>query len=193
MESRAIFEKLAGRFGDAASDYTEGGGTKDPFCKVKADRLVDVAAFLAGDPELGFDFLQCLTAVDWIKQAKLEMVYHVFSYPKRHSFVWKVDLPRDNPICPSVTTVWPTADWLEREQYDLFGVQFSGHPELKRLLMPDDWEGHPMRKDYKEAAEYRGMPTSRYSPLELLLAYDKANPQTEGQRPVARGKGGDEE
>ncbi len=185
MQAKAIYEKLAAQFGDAVSDYTEGGGAKDPFCKVKAARLLEVMKALRDDPELRFDFLQNLTAVDWLKQDILQVVYHLYSYDHRHDFCVKVDAPRKEPVVPSVETIWPTANWLEREQYDLLGVAFSGHPELKRILMPDDWVGHPMRKDYKELAEYRGMATTRYSPLELLVAFDKANPQIEGSRPVA--------
>ncbi len=191
MEAKAIFERLAGKFGEAVFDYTEGNGVKDPFCKVKPDKLVEVGTFLRDDPDLRFDFLQCVTAVDWIKQEKIEVVYHLYSYKHRHSFVVKVELPRNEPVVPSVVSVWSTADWQEREQFDLFGVQFPGHPDLKRLLMPDDWDGHPMRKDFKESDEYRGMPTTRYSPLELLAAYDKAHPQKEGERPG--GGGGDDE
>src|SRR5439155_15186799 len=119
------------------------------------------------------DFLQNLTAVDWAKAGVLQVVYHLFSYAHRHEVVVKVDLPRDRPRVPSVAALWKNADWLEREQYDLLGVVFEGHPDLRRLLMPDDWVGHPMRKDYREAAEYRGMPTTRPSAFDLLLAYDK--------------------
>ncbi len=183
MESKSIYQKLAQRFGDSVSEYTE---AKDPFCKVRPASIRDVSLYCRDDAELRFDFLQCMTAVDWIKQSILQVVYHLYSYDKRHSFVLKVDAPRDNAIVPSVVSVWATADWQEREQFDLLGVQFEGHPDLRRLLMPDDWDGHPMRKDFKEAAEYRGMPTTRYSPLELLAAYDKANPQVEGQRPVGK-------
>jgi|SRR5688572_13499190 len=188
MQAKAIYEKIAALFGDAVSDYTEGGGAKDPFFKVKGDKLVDVMRTLRDDAELHFDYLQNLTAVDWLKQDIMQVVYHLYSYDKRHEIVVKVDVPRKDPVVPSVVELWPTANWLEREQYDLLGVAFSGHPELKRLLMPDDWVGHPMRKDYKEAAEYRGMSTTRYSPLELLVAFDKANPQVEGGRPVAAPK-----
>ncbi|MFH0899362.1 MAG: NADH-quinone oxidoreductase subunit C [Pseudomonadota bacterium] len=177
MEPKIVFEKLQGRFGDVAFGYTEGGGVKDPFCKVKTEKLVEAALFLRDDPELRFDFLQCATAVDLLKQGLFEVVYHLYSYQHHHSFVVKVDCPRQNPVVPSVVSVWPTADWLEREQFDLLGVQFSGHPSLRRLLLPDDWEGHPMRKDYQLPPGYRGMPTTRPSTLDLLVAFDKANPQ----------------
>ena len=188
MQPKEVFAKLQSKFADGVADYAEGGdaktgATRDGACKVKADKLVAVMTTLRDDPELRFDFLQCISAVDWLKQNVMQVVYHLYSYEKGHTFVVKVDLPRENPIVASLVPLWATADWLEREQFDLYGVQFEGHPDLRRLLMPDDWEGWPMRKDFKEAPEYRGMPTTRYSPLELLVAYDKANPQQEGQRP----------
>jgi NADH-quinone oxidoreductase subunit C len=172
--TKEIYDRLSEKLGDAVFEYTEADkGWKDPGCKVKPERLVDVARFLRDDPELDCDFLVNLTAVDWVKQNILQVVYHLYSYTHRHSFVLKVDLPRAKPEVASMVSVWPTADWNEREQFDLLGVTFLGHPDLRRLLMPDDWEGFPMRKDYKEAAEYRGMPTTRPSPIELLSLYDK--------------------
>jgi NADH-quinone oxidoreductase subunit C len=188
MQAKEIFNKLQQRFPDGVYDYAEGGEpktgvTRDGCCKVKPAQLVAVMTVLRDDPELRFDFLQCISAVDWLKQNVIQVVYHLYSYDLRHTFVVKLEVPREDPIVPSVVSLWATANWLEREQFDLYGVQFAGHPDLRRLLMPDDWEGWPMRKDFKEATEYRGMPTTRYSPLELLVAYDKANPQTEGQRP----------
>lgn len=120
----------------------------------------------------GFDFLQNLTAVDWIKEERIELVYHLWSYGSRQERVVKIDLPRDKPEVASVADVWRAADWYEREQFDLFGVAFLGHPDLRRILLPDDWPGHPMRKDYVEAAAYRGMSTTRPNTLELLPAWD---------------------
>src|SRR5262249_5825574 len=151
-------------------------GTKDPFFKVKPDDWLEVARALRDDPALKLDFLQNVTAVDWIKLGRLDVVYHLWSYPLGHGCVVKVEVPRDKPRLPSVVEMWKAADWNEREQFDLLGVEFSGHPDLRRILMPDDWPGHPMRKDYKEAEAYRGMSTSRPSVLELLPAFDKAPP-----------------
>lgn len=166
------FELLREKFGDAVYAYTEGGGTKDPFCKVKPEQIAEVCLFLRDEPGLRFDFLQCLSGVD--HKENLTTVYHLYSYPLRHSFVLKVDVPRDNPVQPSVAHVWSTADWHERESFDLLGIRYTGHPDLRRIMMPDDWEGYPLRKDFKEKTDYRGMPTTRYSPLELLPVYDAA-------------------
>jgi NADH-quinone oxidoreductase subunit C len=98
--------------------------------------------------------------------------------------VIKVDLPRDKPQVPSLASLWKSADWNEREQFDLFGVEFIGHPDLRRIMMPDDWVGYPCRKDYKEADSYRGMPTTRPNTLELLPLYDKAPPEEKHPKPT---------
>lgn len=176
MDAQSIFNHLGAKVGDAVYDFTT-AGTKDPFFKVKADRWLDVARTLRDDPALQFDFMNNITAVDWIKQARIDVVYHLWSYGLKHGCVCKIELPRDNPLLASVAPLWKAADWNEREQYDLFGVQFTGHPDLRRIMLPDDWPGHPMRKDYKEAESYRGMPTTRPNTLELLPIYDKATPE----------------
>jgi NADH-quinone oxidoreductase subunit C len=150
---------------------------RDAFFRVRPERIADLCVFLRDEPELRFDFLQSLTAVDWPKRDVQEIVYHLFSYRHRHSLCVKADVPRGAPRLPSVAAIWPTANWQEREQFDLLGVVFEGHPDLRRILMPDDWVGHPMRKDFHEPKSYRGMPTSRPSPLELLRAYDRAHPK----------------
>ena len=123
--------------------------------RVRADEWRATAERLRAE---GFDFLQNLTAVDWIKQERIELVYHLWSYARRVERVVKIDLPRAQPEAPSVADVWHAADWYEREQFDLLGVVFTGHP---------------MRKDYVEAASYNGMPTTRANTLELLPIWDK--------------------
>jgi len=188
LSPRAIFERLAA--GDGATlaagalafeDETPGeghAGARDAYVRLAAGAAAALPALmkrLRDETALAFDFLQNLTAVDWIKRDTIELVYHLFSYEHRHSLAVKVDLPRAAPRAPSVTALWPSADWMEREQFDLLGVVFEGHPDLRRLLMPDDWVGHPMRKDYREPKAYRGMPTSRPSPLDLLQAFDRAH------------------
>jgi NADH-quinone oxidoreductase subunit C len=119
----------------------------------------------------------------------IELVYHLFSYVHRHAICVKVDLPRATPRAPTVVPVWPTANWLEREQYDLLGVVFEGHPDLRRLLMPDDWVGHPMRKDFHEPKSYRGMLTTRPSPMDLLQTYDRAHKPTAPSADPAKPEG----
>jgi NADH-quinone oxidoreductase subunit C len=184
MQAREIFDRLVTLAGDAAFSFEEAvakegagaaPGPRDACFHLRADSVATVMAYLRDDPALRFDFLQNLTAVDWIKRDVIEVVYHLFSYPHRHAICVKVDLPRGAPRVPTVVSVWPTANWLEREQYDLLGVLFEGHPDLRRLLMPDDWVGHPMRKDFREPKSYRGMLTTRPSPMDLLQTYDRAH------------------
>jgi NADH-quinone oxidoreductase subunit C len=147
----------------------------DPFVVVEAADLLDVCRFLKEDNRLHFDVLNCISGVDYLEldpkkapkagfDPHLEVVYHLSSFRHRHRFVVKVLLPRwkDNkpgelPEVPSVTSLWPTANWHEREVYDLSGVWFTGHPELTRILLADDWVGHPLRKDYEYPLEYHGI------------------------------------
>ncbi|TMW72174.1 NADH-quinone oxidoreductase subunit C [Alteribacter natronophilus] len=106
----------------------------------------DTARMLHDDPELKFNFLSCLTGIDY--EEHMEVVYNLYSIPHNQYLYVKVKTPRDNPEVQSVQPVWKTADWLERETYDLLGISFPGHRNLKRILLEDDWEGHPLRKDY---------------------------------------------
>ena len=97
---------------------------------------------------LEFDYLFCLTCVDW--KTHLTMVYHLTSTKHRHTFVVKIKLDRTNPIVASVAATWRTAEFHEREVYELFGVNFTDHPDLRKLILPDDWQGFPLRKDYED-------------------------------------------
>jgi NADH-quinone oxidoreductase subunit C len=135
---------------------------------VRPADLVRVAEFLKTDPRFSIDSLECLTGIDHPDRANIAVVYHLFSYALRHRIVMKVFLPREAPEVATLCRVWSVANWQERECYDLLGVVFTGHPDLRRILLPDDWEGHPLRKDYRERAEYHGIPTTRPNPLELL-------------------------
>lgn len=147
----------------------------DPWIEVSPGGLVEVCKYLRDDPELRFNLLNCISGVDYFeadpkKAAKtgwephLEVVYHLWSLPNKTSLVlkvmlprWKDDAPGELPEAPSVSGVWSTADWHEREVYDLCGVNFTGHPNLRRILCPEDWVGHPLRKDYEMPLEYHGI------------------------------------
>ena len=172
--------KLDGKQGD------EPGGkiaplspaNKDAFLVVKAQDLLEICALLKADPELAMDCLMNLGAVDWMKKGKvdvnqIEIVYHLYSYAKRHAFILKVVQDRTAPSVPSVNPLWKAADWLEREQYDLLGIQFTGHPDLRRIMMPDDWIGHPLRKDYAETGSWHNISTTRESPLDGFVRMDE--------------------
>ena len=168
-----MYDRLKKKFGDliVGSNLTN----VDPWVEVAPEGLVDVCQFLKTDKDTQFNLLNCVTVVDYFepdpkKAAKtgwtphLEVVYHLSSTVKKHSLVLKVTLPRwkDDvegrlPEVPTVSGVWRTADWHERETFDLSGVNFTGHPDLRRILCPEDWVGYPLRKDYEMPLEYHGM------------------------------------
>jgi len=116
---------------------------------VPREHLRRTADFLARDPGLRFTYLSDITATDQFPiEPRFELNYHLVSLERRERVRLKVRVSGDDPVAPSVTSVWPGANWHEREAFDLVGVRFEGHPDLTRILMPDDWEGHPLRKDY---------------------------------------------
>ncbi|MFM7070382.1 MAG: NADH-quinone oxidoreductase subunit C [Planctomycetota bacterium] len=147
----------------------------DPWIEVSPEGLVDVCRFLRDDAALQMNFLNCITVVDYFekdpkKAAKaefaphLEVLYHLSSITKKHTLVlkvmlprWKGDVPGQLPELPTVNEIWRTADWHEREVYDLSGVLFTHHPDMRRILCPEDWEGHPLRKDYEMPLDYHGI------------------------------------
>jgi len=163
LDPAAVCVQLRACFGDAVGELVGQGG--DASATVPADRILEIANFCKTDPSLAFDCLSNLSGVDYPKRNVIQVVYHLFSYAHRHRFVLKVDAVRDNPVVQSVAGVWSHAEWQEREVFDLLGVDFTGHPDLRRLLMPEDWPGHPLRKDFVEPEEYHGISTSRESLL----------------------------
>lgn len=111
--------------------------------------LREACALLRDDPSCPFNYLSDVTCVDWYpSEPRFEVIYHLLSIPQKERVRLKVRLHGDAPAVESVTSVWPAADFFEREVYDLFGVRFTGHPYLRRIQMPENWEGHPLRKDY---------------------------------------------
>ena len=128
-----------------------------PHAVVKVDRLVAVAGSLRTHGRLRFDVLRCISAIDWPAKNAVELCYDLISTPLAHAFALKVMLDRANPQVESVGGVWPAAWWHEREAFDLMGVTFLNHPDLRRILMPEDWPGHPLRKDYQDIIEYKGL------------------------------------
>lgn len=113
------------------------------------EHLRPVAAFLQASPDLAYTFLSDVSAVDRFPiEPRFELNYHLLSISRRDRVRLRVRLPGTDPVIESVTSVWPTANWHEREIFDLMGIRFEGHPNLKRMMLPDDWEGHPLRKDY---------------------------------------------
>lgn len=175
MTAAEIAAVLEQKFGSKITDKKLDAAGFDPSVTVDVHALVEVCQFLRDDPRLKFEVINCISGVDYLeidpkKVAKagfdphLEVVYHVQSVTLNHRFTIKVVLPRwkddkagQLPEVPTVSTVWMGADWHEREVYDLSGVWFTGHPDLSRILLSEDWVGHPLRKDYEFPLEYHGI------------------------------------
>jgi len=153
MEPSKIYELLKKRFGEKVGEFD--AEAIDPCVTVDTGSLPDLARFLFEDETLAFDSLMCLSAVDYPET--LLLVYSLHSLKNFHKFTVKVEVSKDSPRVPSVESIWKTANWHEREAFDLFGVEFQDHPDLTRILLPEDWEGYPLRKDYETPDEYRGM------------------------------------
>jgi NADH-quinone oxidoreductase subunit C len=116
---------------------------------VERSSIREACVLLRDNPACPFNFLSDVTCVDWVpSEPRFEVVYHLLSIPKKERVRLKVRLEGNSPALDSVTSVWPAANYFEREVFDLFGIRFTGHPYLRRLLMPEDWEGYPLRKDY---------------------------------------------
>lgn len=120
---------------------------------IETKQLIKACELLKNNKDMKFDLLVSISGVDKPDENIIESVYHLFSTEYHHKVVVKVKAPRDNPVVPSVTNIWITADWHERETFDLLGIKYDNHPNMKRLLMPDDWIGYPLRKDYIENDE----------------------------------------
>lgn len=174
MTPADIVAVLEGRFGPAITGQNL--TALDPFVSVEPAKLVEVCAFLRDDPRLKFELLNDITGVDYLEpdakkapkagfEPHLEVVYHLSSltFPGRRFTVklilsrWKDNVPGRLPEVPTVCGVWRAADWHEREVFDLVGVSFLGHPDPRRILLAEDWIGHPLRKDYEYPLEYHGI------------------------------------
>ena len=173
MRGQAFLDRLKQRFGDKIT----GSNLEaiDPWIEVSPEGLVEVGTYLRDESDLRFDMLLLISGVDYFEpdpkkagkttwQPHTELVYHLWSVPNRVTLVlkvmlprWKNDVPGDLPEVPTVSNIWRTADWHEREVFDLSGVRFVGHPALRRILCPEDWVGHPLRKDYEMPLEYHGI------------------------------------
>jgi len=157
LSPEVVEQRLRERFPDAEFRRQMGEAVRDHTLYLPADRLVEVCTFLRDDPELAFTMLVSVSGVDYLpRDPRFEVVYHLLSIPKNARFVLKVEVREEDPKVPTVTGVWPTANWLERETYDFYGIAFTGHPDLQRILLPEEWVGWPLRKDsplgYQEVA-----------------------------------------
>jgi NADH-quinone oxidoreductase subunit C len=142
---------------------------------VPTGHLVDVGRFLRDTDGARFDFCSDLTAIDWPTRAeRFDVVYCLYSTQLRHRVRMKIRVP-DGQAVPTVTGLWPAAGWLEREVYDMFGIRFAGHPDLRRILLPDEWQGHPQRKDYPLEGPGELLMESPADWLKLRQAEDEAD------------------
>ena len=173
MTGQDFVDRLKSKFGDRITGSNL--AAMDPWVEVAAHAIADVGLYLRDETDLNFDLLNCITGVDFFepdaKKAKksgwdphIEVVYHLSSIQYKHNLVlkvilprWKDDVPGKLPEVASVVSVWSTADWHEREVFDLSGIAFTGHPDFRRILCPEDWEGHALRKDYEMPLEYHGI------------------------------------
>lgn len=148
LAPKDIAEKIKEKFSDQLVEIVEFRDQVSVI--VKRGLIVAILRFLHDDPLLSFDHLQDLTAVDYIKKKEIrfEVVYNLYSIRYRHKIRIRAQVPENDPKIDSVVPIWAGANWHERECYDMFGILFTGHPDLRRILMPEDWEGFPLRKDY---------------------------------------------
>jgi len=121
-----------------------------PAVQVPPEKLPALMGHLRDEPATAFDLLLDHTAIDWLERGQFELVYNLYSTVHGHYLMVSTFVPRDNPVAPTVSNVWPIAHWQEREAFDMFGVQYDGHPDLRRVFLDDDWQGFPLRKDYSD-------------------------------------------
>ncbi len=144
----SVIDKIKEKFGDAIVDSHSFRG--DDTIVVKKESLKEICTFLKEDKDCVFDYLLDVCGADYMpREPRFEVVYHMHSISKKHRMRVKTQVA-DGEKVDSVTSIWGTADWTERETYDMYGIEFEGHPNMKRIYMDDDWKGHPLRKDYPE-------------------------------------------
>ena len=154
MTNKEIFEKLKAEFGDAIIDLVE-EQYFDAYINVAPEKILEICLSLRDNAAFNFDYCVNLTGMDY--KDSLGVVYHLRSMKHSHTIVIKVKLSKESPKIDSVERVWRTADWHEREAFDMYGIEFVGHHNMIRILCPYDWEGYPLRKDYVFPEEYHGM------------------------------------
>jgi len=174
--AEVVLNRLRRKFGDAILETNAEHGNETAV--VAKDRLVEIATFLRDDPELELDMPIDCTGVDWYerREPRFDVIYHLYSVARRHRLRLKVQVTLEDPTCPSLVPVWPGMNWHERECWDMYGIRFVGHPNLTRVLLYEEFEGHPLRKDYPidrrqplvELREVAAEPTQRHAPIEKL-------------------------
>lgn len=150
--SKAALDRLVSKFpSEIVSTHDLHG---DDTAIVKSEKLVEIMTFLRDDPSCSFEMLTDLTGVDLLghQEPRFEVVYHLYSLTKNHRLRIKVQAGEEDPSVPSILSIWKAANWMEREAWDLYGINFVGHPDLRRILLYPEFEGHPLRKDYDREA-----------------------------------------
>ena len=153
----SLNQKIAGIIASQFPGTVDEESSSETHIQLQPAKWFDVAQYLRDDPACLFDSLQCVTGVDLGEESELEVRYNLHSMTHRHAVEIRIACARNNPKVPSVETVWHIGDWFERETYDMFGIEFEGHHDLCRILLPDDWEGWPLRKDYEVQETYHGI------------------------------------
>ncbi len=174
MEPIGIAEKIKEKFAEEVKEIIEFRGQVSVV--LKKDRIKEIMQYLHGDPELNFNFLEDLCGVDYFgkKEPRFEVVYHLYSFEHRHMIRLKAEVAEDDASIDSVVGIWAGANWHERECFDLFGITFNGHPDLRRVLLPEDWEGHPLRKDYPLRSDLGEKEWRGYKEVVALAEKNKA-------------------
>ncbi|MBI4777647.1 NADH-quinone oxidoreductase subunit C [Candidatus Desantisbacteria bacterium] len=152
MSKQEIIQAIKAKFTDAIEEIND---AVDLTIRVKKGNILEICRFLACSPDLGFNYLSDICGVDYsscgtrnaVSQSRFDVVYHIYSIDKKHRLRIKAAV-NENENISSVESVWKAANWYEREAYDMFGIVFDNHPDLRRILLPEDWKGHPLRKDY---------------------------------------------
>jgi NADH-quinone oxidoreductase subunit C len=165
MDIDGIQKRLEDTFGAAVGPVTQ--GRVENWIEVDADKIDGVSEYLQSHPDLKFEVLTNLTGCDYPDKGHIQIIYSLVSYDSGAELTIKVNADREDPKVNTVMHIWAAADWLEREVFDLLGVDFIGHSDQRRILLPDDWIGNPLRKDYVEAPDYHGISTVRESLLSL--------------------------
>jgi len=183
MEEKAIYELLAEKIGEGALGFDAEG--LEPVADIAAASILDACLFLRDDERCAFNSMMYLSGVDWdgyddtgkgksinilgytelgepetsdhVAEGDFAVVYNLFSHSRKHKFTLRVRVPRAVASVPTVSSVWETANWHEREAWDLVGIRFAGHPDLRRMLLEESWVGHPLRKDYQMPDEWESV------------------------------------
>lgn len=156
MQFEAIKSTIESKFSEAV--IGENLDSTPQTLKINPEFIVPVCEYIHGQEQLYFDSLSCLTGIDCgVESGAMEVVYTLYSIPYDLHLMLSVVLDRAHPEVDSVTSIWKTADWHEREAYDLLGIHFKNHPDLRRILLPADWEGNPLKKDYEEQKVYHSI------------------------------------